>query len=827
MQIGLFDFQNKALAELHEKVSEARPRVSVDNPQGISFSAPTGAGKTIIMTAFFEDILGKDKSFNKQVDNVVVWISDMPELNEQTRLKIESKSDLIDPNQLIVIDAEFDAERLEGGHIYFLNTQKLGKDKRLTRKGDNRQFTIWETLTNTAETIPNRFYVVIDEAHRGMRTDKEEKIAQTYLQRFLKGYTDDGLCQMPLVIGITATPARFENLLSGTTRTTYKVIIEAEAVKESGLIKERILIHYPDTPVTAEMTLLSEAANHWQQCKEYWEKYCMTESEKVVRPILVIQVEDGAGKLFTKTNISHCLTSIEKVIGRELNNNEIAHTFNEKREHEAGRYMIRHIDASRIEEEDEISLVFFKMSLSTGWDCPRAEVMMSFRRAQDHTYIAQLMGRMVRTPLARRIEKNVALNEVHLFLPNYDKSTVESVIHDLRNTEDVPPSDIVTGREKVILNRRKDIDKVFEAMTKLPTYRVNAVRKQSSLRRLMGLGRRLTHTKIDKEAQKEVTGRIVDKMTKVIQQMQQTEEFQTRADQITHTNLKTIEIEHADQPRDNQIKVFATDIERLFRQAGRHLGNGLHIKYWKEQSKRSAEEIQVEVIVLAEHLDSMRQLEAYAEAQFNELHEKNIAEIRKLNEKQRKQFVKLLLSANELEHIDWPLGENIDFNRSPDYPEYKKHLFLEVDGKFRADLGTWEDEVIRKELMKSSVIGWLRNMPRKPWALEIPYEYGGETKSMFPDLIVVRKDKGADKYLFDILEPHNPSLNDNVAKAKGLAKFSGKHWMSYDRVQLIRDNGKNQYLRLDVGIEHIRNKVLGAADNHRLDEIFNECATSV
>ena len=46
--------------------------------------------------------------------------------------------------------------------------------------------------------------------------------------------------------------------------------------------------------------------------------------------------------------------------------------------------------------------MFFKMALSTGWDCPRAEVMMSFRRAEDHTYIAQLLGRMVRTPLARR-----------------------------------------------------------------------------------------------------------------------------------------------------------------------------------------------------------------------------------------------------------------------------------------------------------------------------------------------------------------------------------------------------------------------------------------
>ena len=58
-----------------------------------------------------------------------------------------------------------------------------------------------------------------------------------------------------------------------------------------------------------------------------------------------------------------------------------------------------------IRERDDrnIKVVFFKENLSTGWDCPRAETMMSFRRATDSTYIAQLLGRMIRTPMQMRI----------------------------------------------------------------------------------------------------------------------------------------------------------------------------------------------------------------------------------------------------------------------------------------------------------------------------------------------------------------------------------------------------------------------------------------
>ena len=94
----------------------------------------------------------------------------------------------------------------------------------------------------------------------------------------------------------------------------------------------------------------------------------------------------------TKTDMAVCLTTIENAIGRRLRDWEVVHTFSETGELDIAGHKVRRIDASRIEEDERVSVVFFKMSLSTGWDCPRAEVMMSFRRAQDHTYIAQLLA---------------------------------------------------------------------------------------------------------------------------------------------------------------------------------------------------------------------------------------------------------------------------------------------------------------------------------------------------------------------------------------------------------------------------------------------------
>ena len=213
----LFQFQEDALSKLHARIKNAHTMWAADNPQVISFSAPTGAGKTVIATALFEDILYGSPECDAEPDSVIIWLSDSPALNEQSRMKIESKSDKIPVRDLVTIDSTFNAEYLEGGHIYFLNTQKLGSDKLLTSTSDTHSYTIWETITNTAKRQPKSFYLIIDEAHRGTNvSDRAANKAQSIMQKFIKGSPEDGLCIMPLVIGVSATPQRFEALLAGT-----------------------------------------------------------------------------------------------------------------------------------------------------------------------------------------------------------------------------------------------------------------------------------------------------------------------------------------------------------------------------------------------------------------------------------------------------------------------------------------------------------------------------------------------------------------------------------------------------------------------------------
>ena len=122
----------------------------------------------------------------------------------------------------------------------------------------------------------------------------------------------------------------------------------------------------------------------------------------------------------------------------------------------AGAISLRKIDASKIQDDPAVQVIFFKTALSTGWDCPRAEVMMSFRRAVDDTLIAQLVGRMVRTPLARRVESNEFLNSVSLSLPHYDEAAVNVIIGKLQDPELGSAGPIVTVDSSPVNNPRPE-----------------------------------------------------------------------------------------------------------------------------------------------------------------------------------------------------------------------------------------------------------------------------------------------------------------------------------------------------------------------------------
>ena len=89
MRIPLFDFQEDAKAKLIEKIKVSHTLQAMNQGQQIiTFSAPTGAGKTIIVTSLFEDVLFGTADLEAQPDAIFVWLSDMPDLNEQSKQKL-------------------------------------------------------------------------------------------------------------------------------------------------------------------------------------------------------------------------------------------------------------------------------------------------------------------------------------------------------------------------------------------------------------------------------------------------------------------------------------------------------------------------------------------------------------------------------------------------------------------------------------------------------------------------------------------------------------------------------------------------------------------
>ncbi len=255
MKVNLIAFQDKAVKELRVDIADAldsyRRR---GKTQVVSLQAPTGAGKTIIAASLIEDIyfgstLADGTTFDEQPEAIFVWLSDSPELNAQSKQKIELKTSKLRFGQCVtIVEDSFDMEMLEDGHVYFLNTQKISRSGKLTQHSDDRQYTIWETLDNTIQNKSDRLYFIIDEAHRGAKSKREAGTDTTIMQRFIKGYTytENGMKRtmrsMPVILGISATAERFNTLVGNTTNVgLMKYVIAADEVRGSGLLKDRIV----------------------------------------------------------------------------------------------------------------------------------------------------------------------------------------------------------------------------------------------------------------------------------------------------------------------------------------------------------------------------------------------------------------------------------------------------------------------------------------------------------------------------------------------------------------------------------------------------------
>ena len=187
------------------------------------------------------------------------------------------------------------------------------------------------------------------------------------------------------------------------------------------------------------------------------------------------------------------------------------------------------------------------------------------------------------------------------------------------------------------------------------------------------------------------------------------------------------------------------------------------------------------------------------------------------------QYRNIVRDSAEVSDVPFFLGENIMFRNDEDGEEYTDHLFVdEVTGKVRIKLNKWEKQVIDEERKNEEFRCWYRNPSRGSDALTLYHIYKGTKKAFYPDFLIIRKENGGD-YIIDILEPHDPTRDDNVSKAKALAQYATEN-PCIGRAQLIRltkTSTGEELRRLDFAAHsELREKVAVINTNEELDNLF-------
>lgn len=345
----------------------------------------------------------------------ILWLSDSPSLNEQTMKRFDAATDLLNGAvSMEAISADFakNHAKLSPGHIYFLNRQLLGKGKKLTNEAEGGR-SFYDVLNATIEDDDIHLFLFIDEAHRGLGTGNDKGTSDNANKTIYSIIIDgqDGINKpMPCVVGISATPERFNNAMAGRKNRDMKASVDVpvSAVKDSGLIKDMIELRTPKKAADTKHQDLTQACVKLASASKLWKDYCEENKIPTVIPLMVVQVED---KVSVDTLTSLC-SQIHKTLPWLDISDCFANVFGEHDDIVTPAGKIPYVKPEEVAERTEIRVLFAKDAVSTGWDCPRAEVIYSRRKRTDPTYIAQLIGRMVRTPLARRVTNVEELNTV-------------------------------------------------------------------------------------------------------------------------------------------------------------------------------------------------------------------------------------------------------------------------------------------------------------------------------------------------------------------------------------------------------------------------------
>lgn len=848
MKFTLKDYQDDAVLDVLTNLGKASRRWREDGDlHAFALSATTGAGKTVMAAAVFEALFSGSDSYDVEPDPTatVLWFSDDPSLNEQTRFRLLEAADRLNYSDLVVVENTFNAETFSPGKVYFLNTQKLSKNSLLTRghdayadaaargedtlpemRPDGRTFTIWDTIRNTIADPDRTLYLVLDEAHRGMgSTGKAARDARsTIVKRLING--DGTVPPVPIVWGISATVERFKTAMADAEgrSTLPDVEVDTQAVQESGLLKDTVVLDIPDEAGQFDTVLVRRGTDKLRDATDAWATYADEQGIDKVLPLMVLQLPNKPNP----DDVGQALATIFDT-WPELHTDAVAHVLGDHSTQTFGQFSVPYLSPERVQDATWVRVLIAKDAISTGWDCPRAEVMVSFRPAKDRTHITQLLGRMVRTPLARRIPGNERLNAVDCLLPFFDTATVTAVADALMHGEGAVPPPAV---RRVLINpievtpNPEIPEAVWDTLRSLPSQslpqrtakpvkRLTALAHELAVDALVPDAGKLAHAELHKVldgARGRYASEIADARSSVL-----TVEGRTVTADLT---TKEATFDEFVAVADHVV------IEDAYRRAARALSPDVARTYAEHladtDDNDDPDDALLDAHVVVAALGLVPEVKEYLDDEADTFAKKWLTEhrvaIKALSDERQDVYRQLREMSTEPQDLDlatpteWLVPTTVQHGdtKTP-LPRYDQHLLADDDGTFPFDPNDWEAQVLEREQSRPGFVAWYRNPARSSQdALAIAYEHGDRTRMLRPDFIIFTEAPDG-SIGAAIVDPHGHHLGDALPKLRGLAAYAERHGEHFQRIDAVTKLG-DTFRVLDLTEDAVRAAVLDATD---------------
>lgn len=378
------NYQDKAVDELVEKV------IRLLNASGqrkrLVFKAPTGSGKTVMASGMLARLAQELPERTDSLVNRVAFIWIAPnKLHEQSYFKMKNyftESRLLKPVVYDELDQSIDGY-IRPGEILFVNWESINKDNALMIRETERSASLYDITDRTQLDNHIPIVVIVDEEH--MFSGKNAKKSEKVLARI----------NPKLEIRISATPI---------SQGDEMVTVYREDVVKEEMIKESIVLNPALNPSDESLTetLIREALAKRNEIAQAYNSLNIN-----INPLLLIQLPNDTNEANTaedtriKDEVVKYLSAKE---GITVQNGRLAVWLSKEKENLQG-----------IEDLDNLTeVLLFKQAIALGWDCPRAAVLLIFRKMESFTFTMQTLGRILRMP-EQKFYTNPLLNKGYVY----------------------------------------------------------------------------------------------------------------------------------------------------------------------------------------------------------------------------------------------------------------------------------------------------------------------------------------------------------------------------------------------------------------------------